>query len=188
MEEKYANLRNILLGLPGVRLGSKFGEEAFFVGRRFFCHFHRGGTLLLETFVWDKVTEVVNTIPGVIPHPQYGAYGWVRLRIHSPADIDKAKKLIETSYRYVIATKRISLPKTRHAKRVVERAMKDFPNIRFKMKPSFKRIQIIMEVRNFKDSAETGRQLNQATNYLRKPWLGFPTYFQFGSPDDRTST
>ena len=169
MEKEYANLRSILLGLPGVRLGSKFGGEAFFVGKRFFCHFHWGGTLLLETFVWDKVTEVVNTIPGVISHPKYGAYGWVRLGIHSPADIDKAKRLIETSYRYVIATKRISLPRTQHAKRVVERAMRSFPNIRFNMKPSFKRIQVIMEVRNLKDSVETGRQLDQAADYLRKP-------------------
>jgi hypothetical protein len=150
-------------------LGSRFGAEAFFVRNRFFCHFHLGGTLLLETFVWDKVSDVVNAIPGVIPHPQYGAYGWVRLRIDSPADMDKAKKLIESSYRYVIATKRISLPKTQHTKRMVERAAKDFPNIRYKMKPSFKRIQVIMEVRSFKDSVEATRQLNQAANYLRKP-------------------
>jgi len=166
---EYAKLRSFLLGLPGIRLGSKFGGEGFFVGKRFFCHFHRGGTLSLETFVWDKVTEVVKTIPGVSPHPQYGAYGWVRLGIHSPADADKAKQLIEMSYRYVIATKRISLPKTRHAKSAVERAPKKFPNIRFKMKPSVKRIQVIMEVRNFKDPAETGLQLKQAVNYLRKP-------------------
>ncbi len=83
--------------------------------------------------------------------------------------MDKAKKLIESSYRYVIATKRISLPKTQHTKRMVERAAKNFPNIRFKMKPSVKRIQVIMEVRNFKNSAETGPQLNLAENYFRKP-------------------
>jgi len=55
--ETHEYLRGILLGLPGVRLGIRFGGEAFFVGKRFFCHFHRGGTLLLETFVWDKVNE-----------------------------------------------------------------------------------------------------------------------------------
>jgi hypothetical protein len=169
MEKEYANLRSILLGLPGVRLGSRFGGEAFFVGRRFFCHFHRGGTLLLETFVWDNVTEVVDTISGVIPHPEYGAYGWVRLRIHSHADMDKAKELIESSYRYVIGTKRVSLPKTQQSRRAVERAMENFPSIRFRMKPSLKRIQVIMGMRNFKNPAETGLQLNEVTNYLRKP-------------------
>jgi hypothetical protein len=169
MGKEYANLRSILLGLPGVRLGTRFGGEAFFVGKRFFCHFHRGGTLLLETFVWDKVAKVVETIPGVIPHPQYGAYGWVRLRIHSPADLDKAKELIGLSYRYAIGTKRVSLPKTQQARRTVERAIENFPTIRFRMKPSLKRIQVIMEVRNFKNPAETGLQLNQAANYLRKP-------------------
>ncbi|MDA4128169.1 MAG: DUF5519 family protein [Thaumarchaeota archaeon] len=169
MEREYANLRSILLGLPGVKLGSRFGGEAFFVGKRFFCHFHRGGTLLLETLVWDKVTEVVDKIPGVIPHPQYGAYGWVRLRINSPADMDKAKELIESSYQYAIGIKRVSLPKTQQARKAVERAMENFPSIRFRMKPSLKRIQVIMEVRNFKNPAKMGLQLNQAANYLRKP-------------------
>ncbi len=68
-EKEYANLRSTLLGLPRVRLGSRFDSEAFFIGKRFFCHFHLGGTLLLETFVWDNVSEVVNAIPGAIPHP-----------------------------------------------------------------------------------------------------------------------
>jgi len=95
-------LRGILLGLPGVRLGNRFGGEAFFVGKRFFCHFHEGGTLLLETLVWDKVSKVVRAIPGVIPHPQYGAHGWVRLGVSSRADLAKARKLIEKSYQYQI--------------------------------------------------------------------------------------
>jgi hypothetical protein len=123
---------------------------------------------LLETFVWNNVTGVVNTIPGVIPHPKYGSYGWVRLRINSPADMGKARKLIKLSYRYVIGTKRISLPKTPHAKRMVGEAVKNFPNIRFEVKPSFKRIQVIMEVRNFKESAENGRQLDEVADYLRR--------------------
>jgi hypothetical protein len=169
LEREYVDLRSTLLQLRGVRLGSKFGGEAFFVDKRFFCHFHRGGTLLLEAFVWGKVARVVSTIPGVIPHPKYGAYGWVMLKIESPRDADKAKKLIEMSYRYVIGTKRISLPKTQHAKRVVEAAKRNFPNIRLKMKPSFKRIQVIIEVRNFKDLTEARRQLDQSANFLRKP-------------------
>jgi hypothetical protein len=168
-EAEYASLRTTLLELKGVRLGSRFGGKAFFADKRFFCHFHRGAALLLEVFVWDNVNEVVNTLPGVIPHPQYGAYGWVRLRIRSPADVKKAKRLIQSSYRHVIGTKRVSLPKTEASGRVVKSASRNFPNIKFKSKASLKRIQVIMEVRDFRDPAETRRQLNQAANYLRKP-------------------
>ena len=168
MEKEYDHLRRILLTLPGVNLGSRFGGEAFFVGKRFFCHFHREGALLLETFVWNNVPEVVKEIPGVIPHPQYGAIGWVRFRISTPADLDKARELIELSYRHVISTKRVSLPRTVDAKRAVEGATEDFPNIRFNLKLSSRRIQVVMEVRRFKDPIKTDRQLNAAAKYLRK--------------------
>jgi hypothetical protein len=144
------------------------GGEAFFVGKRFFCHFHLGGTLLLETFVWDKFTEVVDTIPEVIPHPQYGAYGWVRLRISSRADLNKAKKLIELSHRYMISTRRISLQQKPHIGQKIEEARRKFPNINFKMRFSSKRLQVIMEVHSFKDAFEAGKLLNQAASYLRK--------------------
>lgn len=149
-------------------MGSRFGEEAFFVGRRFFCHFHRGDPLLLETFVWDKVDDVVRAIPGVAPHPQYGNYGWVRLRISSSADLVKAKELAKSSYRYMISTKRISLPRTERMRRAVNLAKENFPKINFKMKRSRKRTQVLMEVRRFRDAAEAGTQLNQATKYLKK--------------------
>jgi len=166
--EEHEYLRGILLGLPGVRLGIRFGREAFFVGKRFFCHFHWGGTLLLETFVWDNVNQVVRGIPGVIPHPQYGAYGWVRLRISSRADLAKARKLIEASYRYAISTKRISLPKTMSVRKTVKGAGKNFPEVRFRMKPSSKRLQIVMEIRHLNDPAEADEILRKAASYLRK--------------------
>jgi len=165
--KEYDSLRGLLLGLPEVRLGRRFGEEAFFVKKRFFCHFHRGGTLLLETFVWDRVNEVIHAIPGVIPHPQYGAYGWVRLRIPSQTDVDKARKLIEMSYRCVVSTKRISIPKTGLARKAVQEAVKRFPNVRFRMKLSSKRIQVIMQVYRFKNSHEAGEILGNAADYLR---------------------
>ena len=168
LEKEYERLRNVLLELPGVELGSRFGGEAFFFRKRFFCHFHRGSVLLLETFVWDKVDEVVGSIMGVVPHPQYGNYGWVRLRISSSEDFGKAKELIESSYRNMISTRRISLPKTERMKRAVKEAAKDFPRIHFKMKASLKRTQVVMEVRQFKDTKEAETQLKQAAAYLRK--------------------
>jgi hypothetical protein len=149
-------------------LGERFGGEAFFLRKRFFCHFHVGSTLMLETFVWDKFTQVVNAIPEVIPHPQYGAYGWVRLKISSRADLAKAKKLIEMSHQYMISTKRISIQQAPHIGEAVKVAKRKFPNIRFRMKRSQKRLQIIMEARNFENSVEAGTLLNQAANYLRK--------------------
>jgi len=164
----YDNLRGLLLGFPEIRLGRKFGGEAFFVRKRFFCQFHRGDTLLLETFVWDRVNEVIHSIPGVIPHPQYGAYGWVRLGISSQADVGKAKKLIEISYRYVVSTKRISLPKTPFVRRAVQEAMKRFPNVSFVTKQSSKRTQVIMRVVRFKNSFEAGETLARAADYLRE--------------------
>jgi hypothetical protein len=167
-DEPHRQLRSALLELPGVKLGNRFGGEAFFFGKKFFCHFHRGGSLLLETFVWDKVDEVVHTIPGVIPHPQYGNYGWVRLKVSSSADLAKARKLVESSYRYMISTKRISLPKTEGVRRGVNEAMKSFPKINFKMKQSRKRTQVVMEVRLFEDAAEAGAQLTSAARFLKK--------------------
>jgi hypothetical protein len=168
LDKQHHQLRSALLELPGVKLGNRFRGEAFFVGKRFFCHFHRGGSLLLETFVWDKVDEVVHAIPGVIPHPQYGNYGWVRLRVSSSADLAKAKELVESSYRYMISIKRISLPKTERVRRGVNEAAKRFPKINFKMKQSRKRTQVVMEVRLLEDRAEAGTQLTQAARFLKK--------------------
>jgi len=69
-------LRKLLVKLPGVTTGTRFGGEAFFFRKRFFCHFHPTRKLLfLETFVWNHVDTVVSEVPGTIPHPEYGGYG-----------------------------------------------------------------------------------------------------------------
>src|SRR3989442_8201749 len=77
-------LRDRLVELPGVTTGTRFGGEAFFFRNRFFCHFHETRDhLFLETFVWRNVEAVVSEVPGTIPHPEYGGYGWGRLHIES---------------------------------------------------------------------------------------------------------
>src|SRR2546428_14012820 len=68
-----SKIRSQLLGLSGVTTGRRFGGEAFFFRKRFFCHFHPSKDyFFLETFVWVNVNEVVRDVPGVIPHPEYG--------------------------------------------------------------------------------------------------------------------
>src|SRR5881396_3847285 len=90
-------LRELLVKLPGVTMGTRFGGEAFFFRKRFFCHFHRTRDhLFLETFVWNNVDEVMSDVPGTIPHPEYGGYGWVRLPIDSEDAVSRARQLIET--------------------------------------------------------------------------------------------
>src|SRR3989454_7799915 len=77
-----SKIRSQLLGLSGVTTGRRFGGEAFFFRKRFFCHFHPSKDyFFLETFVWGNVNEVVRDVPGVIPHPEYGGYGWGRVVI-----------------------------------------------------------------------------------------------------------
>src|SRR2546422_11725928 len=72
-----SKIRSQLLGLSGVTTGRRFGGEAFFFRKRFFCHFHPSKDyFFLETFVWGNVNEVVRDVPGVIPHPEYGGGGW----------------------------------------------------------------------------------------------------------------
>src|SRR3989442_13119905 len=71
-----SKIRSQLLGLSGVTTGRRFGGEAFFFRKRFFCHFHPSKDyFFLETFVWGNVNEVVRDVPGVIPHPEYGGDG-----------------------------------------------------------------------------------------------------------------
>jgi hypothetical protein len=169
LAKEYDRLRSGLLSLDGVSAGEKFGAEAFFFRRRFFCHVHRGnGFLLLETFVWKNVDKVVKSVPGAIPHPQYGGYGWVRFKVSSSSDLGKAKKLIEMSHNYVIRTKRISLPRTDETRRRLKSANARFPEIHFDAKDSPKRTQVIMEVQEAVGSVHSGELLNQAALFLRQ--------------------
>src|SRR6266581_8179574 len=95
-------VRKHLLELPYVTIGRRFGGEAFFFRKRFFCHFHpTRDHLFLETFVWNNVDAVVSEVPGTIAHPEYGGYGWVRLRIDSEDSVSKGRQLIETTYLYL---------------------------------------------------------------------------------------
>lgn len=169
LAEEYDLLRADLLGLHGVSSGVKFGGEAFFYGKRFFCHIHRGKDfLLLETFVWNKVDNVVESVPGVRPHPQYGGYGWVRFRISSPDDLDKARLLIEMSHDYMTRMRRVSLPKTRKTRTILKSAEVRFPTIRFEAKDSLKRTQVIIEAQRITGSIRPSELLNQAVLLLRQ--------------------
>src|SRR2546426_6241759 len=85
-----SKIRSQLLGLSGVTTGRRFGGEAFFFRKRFFCHFHPSKDyFFLETFVWGNVNEVVRDVPGVIPHPEYGGDCWGRISIKTKEEKEK---------------------------------------------------------------------------------------------------
>src|SRR2546428_9496455 len=90
-----SKIRSQLLGLSGVTTGRRFGGEAFFFRKRFFCHFHPSKDyFFLETFVWGNVNEVVRDVPGVIPHPEYGGNGWGSTSIKKKGDKETAGRRI----------------------------------------------------------------------------------------------
>lgn len=157
-----------MLGLPGVTVGRRFGGEAFFYRKKFFCHFHptRSG-FFLETFVWNRSDEVVREIPGVIPHPEYGNYGWVRLPVSSKNDLAQAKSLVENTYRYLRTTKRVSLPKDRFTPELLTRVESKISQVNFKIKESKKRIQIIITIPELSDYDRADVLLKEATRMLR---------------------
>ncbi len=153
----------------GVSSGEKFGGEAFFFGKRFFCHIHRGnGFLLLETLVWNKVDEVMKSVQGASPHPQYGGYGWVRFKLTSSDDLGKAMRLIEMSYNFMTRVKRISLPKNQEIRKLLAKAKERFPAIHFQVKDSLKRTQVIMEVERGNGPVRPDELLNRAAKFLRQ--------------------
>jgi len=182
----------MLLELPGVTRGTRFGGEAFFYRKKFFCHYHPAHgsffletfvwknvnavlgkipgaiSLFLETFVWKNVNAVLGKIPGAISHPEYGAYGWVRLPISSASEIVQAKMLVEMTYRYIRTTKRISVDKDQFSDELLSLVKAKFPQIRFKSGESKKRIQIIMETPELTDFDRAEVLLNQAARALRK--------------------
>src|SRR2546427_9911587 len=72
-------LRELLVKLPGVTTGSRFGGEAFFFRKRFFCHFHPTREhLFLDTFVWNNVDAVINEEPWTITQPEIDGNGCVQ--------------------------------------------------------------------------------------------------------------
>lgn len=142
-----SNLTRLLLKLPGVTTGRKFGGEAFFYRKKFFCHFHPyGRCIFLETYVSDQVNDVVKDIAGVIPHPEYSGYGWVRLPIRSHKEISQAEKLVETTYRYLRTKKRLAISKNTFKPESVHAARRKLPHVKFKTKEAKKTVQIMIEV------------------------------------------
>ncbi len=163
------SIRKILLGLPDVTVGRRFGGEAFFFRKRFFCHFHPSKNVtFLETFVWNRVGEVVKGIPGVIPHPEYGGYGWVRLPLSSEEDVDKGGKLVGTTYRYLRTIKRISLRKDRFVPSSIESVKSKLPQVNFRVKEANKTMQIIMETPNAADFESADNILDRAAKMLKR--------------------
>jgi len=149
---------------------TKFGGEAFFFRKRFFCHFHPTiDHLFLETFVWNNVDAVVSEVPGTIAHPEYGGYGWVRLRIDSEDSVSKGRQLIETTYLYLRTTRRVSISKEEFRPETLVLLRTKLPEIRVKVKESEKRNQIILEARGQSDYEKADNLLDKATRILKGP-------------------
>ncbi len=163
-------LRELLVKLPGVTTGTRFGGEAFFFRKRFFCHFHATRDhLFLETFVWHNVEAVVSEVPGTIPHPEYGGYGWVRLPIDSDDAVSKGRQLIETTYRYLRTTRRVSIPKEEFPQEKIGLIKEKLPEIAVKVKESKKRNQVVLEARGVSDYEKADVLLDKATRILKGP-------------------
>ena len=163
-------LRALLGKLPGVTTGTRFGGKAFFFRKRFFCHFHATRDhLFLETFVWHNVEAVVSEVPGTIPHPEYGGYGWVRLPIDSDDAVSRGLRLIETTYRYLRTTRRVSIPKEEFLQEKLGLIKEKLPEIAVKVKESKKRNQVVLEARGVSDYEKADVLLDKATRILKGP-------------------
>lgn len=164
-----------MLTLPDVTPGKRFGGEAFFFRKRFFCHFHPAkNVVFLETFVWNRVIEVTKEIPGVIPHPEYGGYGWVRLPLNSEIDAQKGERLIENTYRYLRTIRRISLRKDKFTPILIDAARSSLPQVRFKVKEARKTMQIMIETVEVADFEQADRILDRATSMLKESSSDLP--------------
>jgi hypothetical protein len=156
--------------LPGVTTGTRFGGEAFFFRKRFFCHFHPTREhLFLETFVWNNVDAVVTEVPGTIPHPEYGGYGWVRLPIDSVDAVSRGRQLIDTTYRYLRTTRRVSISKEEFLPETLDLLRRELPGIRLKVKDSKKRTQVILEALGGSDYERADDLLGKAIRILKRP-------------------
>ena len=163
-------LRELLMKLPGVTKGTRFGGEAFFFRKRFFCHFHpTRENLFLETFVWSNVDAVIREVPGTIPHPEYGGYGWVRLRIDSEDAVSRGRQLIETTYRYLRTTRRVSISKEEFRSEKLGLIGTELPEIRVSVKESKKRKQVILEARGVSDYEKADELLDKAIRIFKGP-------------------
>ncbi len=167
-QEPPEQLRELLLQLPGVTVGTRFGGEAFFFRKRFFCHFHSTGKhLFLETFVWNNVDAIVREVSGTIAHPEYGGYGWVRLPIDSEDAVSRGRQLIETTYRYLRTTRRVSISKEEFRPETLGLLRTDVREIRVKVKESKKRKQVVLSVGGLTDYEKADDLLDRAIRILK---------------------
>ena len=158
----------MLVKLPSVTTGTRFGGEAFFFRKRFFCHFHPTREhLFLETFVWNNVDAAISEVPGTIPHPEYGGYGWVRLPIDSEDTVSRARQLIETTYRYLRTTRRVSISREEFRPETLGLLGTELPEIKVKVKESKKRNQIILEARRQSDYEKADDLFDRAIRILK---------------------
>src|SRR5213594_4959045 len=165
-----SKIRSQLLGLSGVTTGTRFGGEAFFFRKRFFCHFHpTRDHVFLETFVWNNVDAIVREVPGTIPHPEYGGYGWVRLPIDSEDAVSRGRQLIETTYRYLRTTRRVSISKEEFRPETLGLLRTELPQIRVNVKESKKRKQIVVEALGVSDYEKADELLKKAIRILKGP-------------------
>ncbi len=168
MDELRRRVSEVLLGLPGMSLGRRFGGEAFFHKKRFFAHFHPAGkSFYLETYVWNKVDDVLRQVSQVIVHPEYGAYGWVRLPIASEEDLVPARKLVYLTYRYLRTVKRIAIGKERFSKRLFIQVREKMPDVRFSTKVAAKTMIVMMETPEVDDYERAEELLDRAARMLR---------------------
>lgn len=155
-------IRNRLLALSDVTVGRRFGGAAFFFRKKFFCHFHPArGNFFLETFVWNRLDEVVKQIPGVIPHPEYARQGWTRLPIASEGDVAAGLRLVEVTYGILRTTRRVAIRKEKFSQESVEHARNKFKQLEFSVKEAEKTVQVMTQ-------APTVAHYNEADALLEK--------------------
>jgi hypothetical protein len=161
-------IRRALVELPGVTTGRRFGGEAFFFKKKFFCHFHPvRDHFYLETFLWDRAGDVARQIPGVILHPEYGGYGWVRLEMVAEKDMASGLALVEATYQCLRTIRRISIRKEKFSSGSLEVARNNMPQLRFRLKEAEKTVQVLIEAPGVKNYANADSLLAEAVEILK---------------------
>ncbi len=161
-------IRKVLVELPGVTVGHRFGGEAFFFRKKFFCHFHPlRDHFYLETFLWDRASDVARQIPGVIPHPEYGGYGWVRLEMATEEDAASGLALVEATYRVLRTIRRISIRKEKFSSGSLDAVRNNMPDLRFRLKEAEKTMQVLIEAPGVTDYADADTLLAKAVEILK---------------------
>jgi len=123
--------------------------------------------MFLETFVWNNVDAVIREVPGTIPHPEYGGYGWVRLPIDSEDAVSRGRQLIETTYRILRTTRRVSIAKEEFRPETLALLRTKLPEISVKVKESKRRKQVVLEARDVSDYERADDLLGEATRMLK---------------------